>query len=94
MERYHINSMQIILEDHKPKYETGDYINGKLVISLNGDLLLSNIKISLTCLAEVKWTEQPGLKSEGHAYHLRRKYLDYTYELPQEGKKLFHIFSF
>jgi hypothetical protein len=54
--------------------------------------MLSNIKISLICLAEVKWTEQPGLKSDGHAYHLKRKYLDYTYDLPQESKKLFLIF--
>jgi hypothetical protein len=89
MERFAvINSMQIVLNDNKSKYETGDYINGKLIISLKGELIPSAVKISLICLAEVNWSENRGLKTEGRAYHLKHKYLDQTYELPQESKKL------
>jgi hypothetical protein len=81
-----INSKQIILDDNKSKYETGDRINGKLIISLNGELIPTAIKISLICLAEVSWTEN-GSKTGSRDYHLKRKYLDLTYELPQESKK-------
>jgi len=86
MENFHINGMEIILDDDKTKYQAGDEINGRLVISMNGELMLSNIKINLVCQAEAKWVENPGFKSEGHAYNITRKYLDYTYELPQESK--------
>jgi len=79
-----INSKEIILTDNKSKYETGDRINGKLVISLKGELIPSAIKISLICLAEVDWTESRGVKTVPRTFHLKRKYLDQTYQLPEE----------
>jgi hypothetical protein len=88
-----INSKEIVLIDNKSKYETGDRINGKLVISLKGELIPSAIKISLICLAEVDWTESRGVKTGPRTFHLKRKYLDQTYQLPEESKKLCRILS-
>jgi len=91
MERIQLNEMEIILDGNRARYQTGDYISGKLKISLNGVLLLSNVKIGLVCMAEVKWVENPGTRyhREGHVYHDKQKYLDLTYELPDESEKIF-----
>ena len=63
MERLHINHIRIILTDPKTKYQSGDHITGKVVISTIEQLLVSLIKINLSCIVEVKWVELPGLKS-------------------------------
>jgi hypothetical protein len=88
MERIHLTNLEIILEDNKTKYQAGDYVNGKINISLNGILLLSNVKISLICMAEVKWVENPGTRYHrgGHVYHDKYQYLDYVYEMPLQCK--------
>ena len=84
MERHHINDIRVILTDHKSKYQSGDYITGKVVISTSDRLSVSVIKINLSCIVEIKWVELPGLKSDGHNIHLLKKYLEYNYQLPDE----------
>ncbi|CAG2117775.1 unnamed protein product, partial [Medioppia subpectinata] len=84
MDRFHINDMNVILEDNKRVYQTGDYITGKLVLTLRGEILVSIIQIKMCCLAQVKWMEMPGLKSDGHQFHIKRKYVELDYQLPDE----------
>ncbi|XP_054157139.1 arrestin domain-containing protein 3-like [Oppia nitens] len=84
MSRYHITNMNIVLTDGKDKYQSGDYITGKVELILKGNLLISVINIQLYCLADVKWTELPGLKSDGHCFHVQRRYLEFNYQLPDE----------
>ena len=89
MDILQINDIRIVLTDNKVRYQSGDYICGKVVISVNGRIKVSVININLDCIAEVKWTELPGFKSEGHNIHVKRKYLEYVYQLPEECMLLF-----
>ena len=81
MERIHLQKLEITLEDNKTLYQIGDSVKGNLNIVQNGVLLLSNVKIGLVCVAEVKWVENPGTQ-----YHNRRELLDLSYEIPEECK--------
>ena len=72
--------MKIILEQ-KDIYEPGQYIRGVIVFNAVGDIPVSECNVNLICMAEVGWTENPGIKDEGHSFHIKHKLMDISYEL-------------
>ncbi|CAG2114742.1 unnamed protein product [Medioppia subpectinata] len=86
MEKIHLTNLNLILDDHKKEYMAGDEVSGLLTISMKGRLLLSNVKISFTCMGEAKWVENPGVRyqREGKVYHNKTNFFDYTYQMPKQ----------
>jgi len=83
----HLKNAEIILEENKTRYEVGDYIHGRLIISLNGELSLSCVKIGLICLVKLEDEETAGsFTKEGKVCFKSSTYLEDTYELPPESK--------
>ncbi|KAH9421536.1 arrestin domain-containing protein 3-like isoform X1 [Dermatophagoides pteronyssinus] len=72
--------MKIILEQNDI-YEPGQYIRGVIVFNAVGDIPVSECNVNLICMAEVGWTENPGIKDEGHSFHIKHKLMDISYEL-------------
>ena len=83
MNKFNVIDISIILTDNKVKYQSGDCVCGKVIIIVDGKLPYALIKINLDCIAEVMWVDLPGFKSEGHKVHVKRKYLEYKYDLPE-----------
>ena len=81
---YHINDIGILLTDGRHKYQSGDYINGKVVISVNGQLQVSVLLIRFSCVARVEWVEMPGFKSDGHNVNITREYLQDNYNVADQ----------
>ena len=83
-EKIHLTLFELSLDNNRKHYQAGDKVSGLLKIKLKGRLHLSQLKIGLTCNAEVKWTENPGTRyhREGHVYHDKRKFLDFFYAMP------------
>ena len=82
--RYHIKDIKIVLDAPKAKYQSGDEITGKVIVSCKGDLFGSVLTIKLNCIGHIKWAELPGLKIEGQTVDLNHQYLEQTYELPEK----------
>jgi len=83
----HLKNTEIILDGKKTRYQVGDYVHGKLIISLNGELALSAVKIGLICLAKLKTVENTNrFISDGHDSNGKYTILDHTFELPPRSK--------
>lgn len=91
--RYHIKDIKIVLTDGKYKYQSGDDINGNVVIAVKGDLNGSELSIKLIAIADIKWTELPRFKSEGSTADSRQIYLEHSYDLPESNKKILCYFE-
>lgn len=90
----HLTNAQIVLDPNKAKYQLGEYIHGKLLISLNGRLQLSWVKIGLTCVATIKAVDSSAMyQREGKVCLAKSDFkhvlLNHTYELPQQGSLVF-----
>lgn len=72
--------MKIILDDNDI-YQAGQSVRGTIVVDLVTDVPLSECFIKLFCVAKVGWTENPGLRDEGHAYNVQRKLLEILFQL-------------
>jgi len=83
----HLKNTEIVLDGNKTRYQVGDYIHGKLIISLNGELKLSSVKIGLVCFAKLKIVESSNrFISDGHDSNGKHTFFDHTFELPRESK--------
>ncbi|XP_054159779.1 arrestin domain-containing protein 4-like [Oppia nitens] len=84
----HLRNAEIMLVGNKVMYQMGDYIHGKLIISLNGRLSLSRVKLRLTCVATIKPVDNSMYQKEGKVCMDKNLYkhvfLDHTYELPEQ----------
>lgn len=85
--------MKIIL-DENDIYQAGQFVRGTIVINLTTDVPLTECSIRLYCVAEVGWTENPGIRDEGRSFHVQRKLLEMSYlpETPENCKKHFQMF--
>ncbi|KAI2803818.1 hypothetical protein RDWZM_001853 [Blomia tropicalis] len=72
--------MNIILDDNDI-YQGGQSVHGHVVIDLIADVPLSECYIKLFCIGKVGWTDNPGLRDEGHSYNIQRLLLEYFYRL-------------
>ena len=94
-EKIHLTLFELTLDNNKKCYQAGEKVSGVLKISLKGRLHLSQLRINLSCMAEVKWVENPGTRyhRDGHVYYAKRKFLDYTYAMPDicKSKSLLHV---
>ena len=92
MDRIHLTFMDIVFDDNRKEYQIGDHVCGLLKMSIKGRLMMSDMKICLTCTAEVNWMENTGMKhhSTGQVYSNKQKLLDSTYAIPEDCM-LYHI---
>ena len=91
MSDIHLTNAQIQLDPKESKYQLGEYIHGKLVISLNGRLSLSMVKIGLTCVATIKAVDSSAMyQREGKVCLAKNDFkhvlLNHTYELPPQSE--------
>lgn len=77
---YQGSKMRIILDDNDI-YLAGQAVCGTAVVDLESDVPLADCAITLTGVANISWTEQPGLRDEGHCYNVHRKLLEIAYDL-------------
>ena len=75
--------MKIILEENDI-YRAGQFVRGTIVVNLVSDVPLSECAIKMLCMAEVGWTENPGIRDEGRSFHIQRRLLEMSYipEIP------------
>ena len=73
-------SMDIVLDDNKTRYQAGEDVSGLIKYSLKPSVLMANIKISLVCISEVNWTETMGTPfyKDGHAYKEKKTLVKQT----------------
>lgn len=72
-------SMRIILDDNDI-YLAGQAICGTIVVDLVADVPLSDCALTLEAIANVGWTENPGLRDEGRSVNIHRKLLEVIYD--------------
>lgn len=72
--------MRIILDDNDI-YMAGQAVCGTAVVDLESDVPLAECAIILTGVANISWTEQPGLRDEGHSFNVHRKLLEIAFDL-------------
>lgn len=72
--------MRIILDDNDI-YLAGQAVCGTIVVDLVADVPLSECALTLNAVANVGWTENPGLRDEGRSVNVHRKLLEVIYEL-------------
>ncbi|XP_046913991.1 arrestin domain-containing protein 3 isoform X4 [Dermatophagoides farinae] len=72
--------MKIILE-HNDIYLPGQYIRGAIVFNSVGEIPINECSVNLVCMAEVGWTDNPGIKDEGRSFHIKHKLMDVPFEL-------------
>ena len=87
--------MDIVLDENKKRFQSGEDVTGVVRFSLKGKIV-ENIKISLICVSEVKWTENPGTHYHrgGHVYHNKTRLVKLDYPLPKKCKSVLHYRSF
>lgn len=72
--------MRIFLEDNDI-YQSGQTVRGTIVVDLVSDVPFTDCFCKLYCLGKVGWTENPGLRDEGHAYNVQRKLTEDFFQL-------------
>ena len=81
----HINDLQIVLTDRKSIYQSGDCVNGNVILSLNGTLLAGLLRIKLTCLAEVCWDDSTFLKHDNSHVQANFTYFEEDFQMSDHG---------
>lgn len=82
--------MKIIL-DHNDIHLPGQFIRGSIVFNSVGDIPISECSVNLVCMAEVGWTDNPGIKDEGHSFHIKHKLMDVPFELSRNGESYYRL---
>lgn len=72
--------MRIILDDNDI-YLAGQTVCGTIVVDLVADVPLTECALNLNAVANVGWTENPGLRDEGRSVNIHRLLLELVYEL-------------
>lgn len=73
-------TMRIILDDNDI-YLAGQAVSGNVVVDLVADVPLTDCALTLEAIANVGWTENPGLRDEGRSVNIHRKLLEVVYDL-------------
>lgn len=82
--------MKIILE-HNDIYVPGQFIRGNVVFTTPSDIDFADCSVTLMSVAEVGWTDNPGIKDEGRSFHSKHKLLEMSYLLESGGENYFRI---
>lgn len=85
-------TMKIILDDNDI-YQAGQFVRGNLVVNLTTDVPLNECNIRLFCMADVGWTENPGIRDEGRSYHVQRKLLEMSHMPEGPNCKWISVYS-
>jgi len=88
MGKIKLQSLVIVCDRPQPVYGPGEIISGNCVITLNGELNLSQLELKLEGCAEVKWTESYGRYT--NTYHAIHPFIEIIY-FPSSGKKFLKI---
>ena len=82
--------VEVVLPEDKSRYESGQEVSGVFRMKLKGQSILSNMKILLISVAEVKWVENPGTRFHraGHLYHDKMRLVKLSYALPKKCEYL------
>jgi hypothetical protein len=93
MEAIRLQSLQIVLNDNRIDYETGDMIRGNCVVALEGKLLRRHINVLLTCVGEIKWYESAAHNRyhyhDIHEFHDKKVFMELLYKHSPECKSGF-----
>lgn len=70
-------------------YLAGQYVLGTVTANLLADVPCTECSIKLFCVAEVGWTDNPGIRDEGRSFHVQHKLLEMIYDMgTADGKQL------
>lgn len=98
METIRLQTLQVLLHDNRIEYETGDMIQGRCVVAIEGKLLRRHINILFTCVGEIKWYEAGAHNRyhyhDVHEFHDKKVFMELLYKHPPECEHRTFVFLF